>query len=536
MYNVFKLLCNLNIFMKEKDLQKLSKEELIRVFLDMQSENQSQISKLIKEKDEIEKENAKLHKLLEKYIKVKEAKDFIIKRENCNKFYTDSEKSTEPIVINEAEDISKKTRGRPKGSKNFANLDFEKLASKTIIQEPESLVCDCGEKLVKIDEDISFKVRIVPSDIEVTKIIRPLYKCPKCDGKIFQALCDDPFPHSVCTANLAANIIDAKYNLGVPLYRYSKYLTDRNIPLSTEDLSKYVLRTDQLLEPLYNKILNQLINDKNNVIFADETPLQVLEYKRENKKNGYIFAYISSFYNHPIYIYSFNKCRQTDELKKLTASFKGYLVCDGFKGYDQIKNDNIKIQRCFAHIRRNFYDIVKTLPESQKAQSKANEMVRRIDKLFYLENKFNKDNLSPLQIKEERHKEEYLKVVDDIYSFLHSIDAEERTPLSKAVNYFLNVEEDSKTFLMDGHIPISNNIAERAIKPFVICRKNFLFAKAECGAKASARLFSLVQTARANGLIPEYYFEYVSNNIGKVDLDDLLPWSKKLPKNISYIK
>lgn len=521
--------------MKEKDLLKLSKEELIEVVLDMQSKNQKQINKLIKEKDKVERENAKLHKLLDEFVKAKEAKDFIIKRENCNKFYSDSEKSVEPVLINEAEDISKKNRGRPKGSKNFANIDFEKLATKTVVQEPEKLVCDCGEKLIKIDEDISYKVKIIPSNIEVTKIVRPLYKCPKCDGKVFQTLCDDPFPHSICTASLAANIIDAKYNLGVPLYRYSKYLTDRNIPLSPEDLSKYVLRTDELLEPLYNKILCQLINEENNVVFADETPLEVLEYKKENKKNGYIFAYISSFYNHPIYVYSFNKYRQTEELKKLTENFKGYLVCDGFKGYDRIRTEDIKIQRCFAHIRRNFYDIVKTLPENQKRESKANEMVKRIDKLFYLENKFNEDNLSPLQIKEERNKIEYREVVDNIYSFLHSIDAEERTPLSKAVNYFLKVEEDSKTFLEDGHVPISNNIAERAIKPFVICRKNFLFAKAECGAKASARLFSLVQTARANGLIPEYYFEYVSNNIGKVDLEDLLPWSKKLPDYINYL-
>lgn len=149
-------------------------------------------------------------------------------------------------------------------------------------------------------------------------------------------------------------------------------------------------------------------------------------------------------------------------------------MCDGFKGYDRIRTEDIKIQRCFAHIRRNFYDIVKTLPENQKRESKANEMVKRIDKLFYLENKFNEDNLSPLQIKEERNKIEYHEVVDNIYSFLHSIDAEERTPLSKAVNYFLKVEEDSKTFLEDGHVPISNNIAERAIKPFVICKKLFV--------------------------------------------------------------
>lgn len=513
--------------MKKKELRKLSKEELIEAFLRMQKIKDQEIDKL-------ERKNAKLERKLNEVIKIKEAKNFIIKRENINKYCTKSEASKDKIIIDEADVMKKKHVGRKKGSKNFANLDFESIANETITIDPDKLNCEkCGTRLVKFNEDISYKITIVPRSVKVIKIIRPIYKCPKCHDKVYQALQEGPYEHSVCSSSLAANIIDTKYNLGVPLYRYSKYLNDRNIRLSTEDLSSYVLKTDKILMPLYEKIKENLTNDISNVVFADETPLRVLDLGKEEKKNGYIFTYISSFYNHPIYIYSFNKNRQTEELKKLLSGFKGYLVCDGYKGYDVLKNDHLKIQRCFAHIRRYFYDIVKTLNPKLKEKSKANEMVRRIDRLFNIESQFIQQNLSPLEIKAKRNEEAYLKIVNDIYDYLHSIEPEEGTPLEKAIKYFLAVEDDSKTFLEDGHIPISNNIAERAIKPFVICRKNFLFSKSVSGATASARLFSILQTAKSNALIPEKYFAFVIDNANKMKLEDLLPWSDKIP---DYIK
>lgn len=111
-----------------------------------------------------------------------------------------------------------------------------------IVEKPNEIVCsECGSNLIIISEDVSYKINKIPSRIEVTKIIRPLYKCPKCDGKVFQALASDNFPHSVCTPSLAANIIDTKFNLGVPLYQYSQYLVNNNINLSPMDLSNYVL-------------------------------------------------------------------------------------------------------------------------------------------------------------------------------------------------------------------------------------------------------------------------------------------------------
>ena len=122
---------------------------------------------------------------------------------------------------------------------------------------------------------------------------------------------------------------------------------------------------------------------------------------------------------------------------------------------------------------------------------------------------------------------------NDIYNYLHSIEYEEGIPLEKAIKYFLNLEEEPKTFMLDGRIPISNNICERAIKPFTIMRRNFLFSKTETGANISARLFTIVQTAVANGLSPEKYLTYVLENINSHKILDLLPWSDHILNNNS---
>ena len=556
----------------KKSLENLSQEELIKLVLSLdeqnsesklkieeleilnkqEKKNKDQLLKKFEKKDEkftaLKSDYKKLNQEFDvlkrnfqemeiaynKLLKEYDKKNFTIKKFNHEKFCSKAENLNKTkIVINEAESKKPKGKpGRPKGSKNFEKIDLEALVTEVVYNEPKTKICEfCGDSLKKFDEDITYKIKRIPPKFEVIKVITPVYKCEKCN-KIIQATSEHPFYHSPLTASFAANIIDAKYNLGVPLYRYSRYLNNHGMPISVPDLSNYILYTDRLLQPLYNKLLDSLIHTEANVIFADETSLRVLNLE-DSKKFGYIFAYVTSFYDHPVYIYNFNMTRKTEKTKQLLENYKGYLVTDGYSGYDSIASENIIIQRCFAHIRRYFYDIVKTLNTKQKNESVASQMVSRIDNLFKLEEELKEKHLTPDEILQERHKDEYQKVVNDIYDFLHEIKAEPGTPLAKAVNYFKKVEKESKTFLLDGHIPISNNICERAIKPFTICRKNFLFSKTTNGANASARLFSIMQTARANGLVPELYLEYVINNILKIgSIDDICPWSEKIPNEL----
>lgn len=524
-------------------MSELSKEELIKI---IEEQNQK-----IHEQDEkisgLERDFAEIQEKYNKLLKKLEEKLHIIKVQNHNRYYSTKEMAFNAEVkedasspINEVEVNLEKKRGRPLGSKNFASIDLESLAKETVTLDIADELIKKGWKLTKVDEDISYLVK-VEKNIKVIKVITPKYvRSDIKEDKLYQTVKEDTFPHSICTSSLAADIINAKYNLDVPLYRYAKYLNSQGIPLSDMDLTNYVKRSDEILKPLYEAIKDRLINQTAHVIHSDETPLEVLDYlKNEHRKNGYIFAYVSSYYDNPIYLYDFNKTRETDKTKELLDGYKGYIVTDGYAGYDELAKRGIKIQRCFAHIRRKFYDIVKILPDELKRVSAANEMVKRIDKLFEVEAKLKASNKSPLEILEIRKSDDYMSIVNDIYDYLHSINPEEGTPLETAVNYFLNNEKESKTFLEDGHISISNNICERAIKPFAIMRRNVLFAKTEKGASISGRLFTIIQTAKANALVVDKYIEYVLGNINKVPIDDLLPWSEKLPTELSikqYIK
>ena len=160
---------------------------------------------------------------------------------------------------------------------------------------------------------------------ESKEIVRKKYKDK---DKIYQELSDDPFPHSSLTPSLAANLIEMKFNLGVPFHRYSNYLISHGLNISDVNIYNYAKRTMDLLEPLYSELLNNLLHNEFNVIHADETPLKVIG---SNKDKCYMFVYTTSFWEKPIYIYDFNDSRSTKNLKELLSDYKGYLVCDGIE-------------------------------------------------------------------------------------------------------------------------------------------------------------------------------------------------------------
>ncbi len=525
-------------------LLKEEKEKHAKEIEEIKKENAKKERLAALKYSQLEKKFAKVNEKLNKLLFKVEAEKEIIKINAHNKFVGTKENGDlieEKSPVNEVEEnLNQAKKGRPKGSKNFAGLDFEKLAKITITNDIADELIKKGYKFKKLEgyEDKSYLVR-VRKEIEVIRIITPKYvRTDVKDGKIYQALSKSIFPHSVCTPSFAADIINAKYNLDVPIDRYAKYLESKGLPFSAMDLTNFVKRADSLLQPIYDEIKNALINTPANVIHADETPIEVLDFfKRkgeDHRKNGYIFVYVTSYYDNPIYLYDFSETRETGKTQNLLKDYHEYLVADGYAGYNVLKNNGIKIQLCFAHIRRKFYDIVKTLSEETKKQSVAAEMVKRIDRLFH-EEALMKKNLSPMEIGEHRQSAEFMKILDDIYSYLDTINPEKGTKLEEAVKYFRNGLEDSKTFLLDGHIPISNNIAERAVKPFTILRSNMLFVKNEAGAEISARLFTIIQTAKANGLKVEEYLTYIMENIGKVETKELLPWSKTLPKELKAI-
>lgn len=477
------------------------------------------------ELEKLQVENRNLNLRIEELIAKYEDKLLASKKFQVEQFVPSSEKLTEEdLIINELEVIKeKKVRKAP--TENFIN-DLKKLYEKEEIIDYDFKGIDISH-IKPFGTDESYKIEYKPAKFEVVKIVRKKYKDK---DKIYQTLSDDPFPHSPLTPSLAANLIEMKFNLGIPFYRYSNYLISHGLNISDVNIYNYAKRTLDLLEPLYSELLNNLLHNEFNVIHADETPLKVIGSKKDK---CYMFVYTTSFWEKPIYIYDFNDSRSTKNLKELLSDYKGYLVCDGYTGYDCLTKQGITIQRCMVHARRYFNDVLKVLDnEKERTKSPAYKVLNLMSKLFKYEDDFKKKSLTASQIVKQRNSSAYQSVIKDLNNYIDSINIDNNELLSKAVNYYNNNKKELYTYLDYGYLDISNNLAERVVKPFVIARKSFLFCKTADGATTTGKLFSIVQTARANGLKSEEYLTYVISNINKKDINKLLPWSNKLPKHL----
>lgn len=505
--------------------QELSKEELIQLILKQEKE----FNKKLDEYDaKFKAMQIKINEQLKEIEALKEKN--ILSR--VRQFSPKSEHTNDTNEFNEAERSYKK-RGRKQGSKNFDYEYLEKHVSKEIILETKEDICStCGEKLISFGEDVTYKLDYEPAKLIVTKAISKKKACLKCN-KIYQELKDDPFSHSICTPSLASAIMTNKFLIGIPYYRQSEYFFDNGIKLSRQDLCNYQIRATEMLKPLYDRLKIHLLNTKSKCLCADETTLRVLDVNAKSK--CYMWVYVSSYYDQPIYYYEFQTSRSKEHPKVILTGFNGYLLTDAYQGYNDI--ENVKNCYCWAHARRKFYEIIKMLKPEQLKDSKAYGMVQRIDKLFHIEKKMRDEKYTPHQIYEERNTKEYLLALDEVKKYAENINEIQESALGKAKNYLLKHWGEFTTYLEDGHIEMTNNISERAIKPFVIARKNFLFSNTSNGAESSAIVFSLQQTARANLLDSEKYItkvlELIKPNMSNDELDSLLPWNISKQFNLS---
>lgn len=440
--------------------------------------------------------------------------------------------------LNEAENVSENNAGRPKGSKNFVASNLEDNVSETIVVNPdnyEEIIND--PDVIKVGDSISYKIIYIPGHYKVLKYVCPKFMNKK-DGSFFQAVkSDDVFPHSICTPELVVNTCTNKFLYGIPYYRQTETFLDTTINISRQDLCNYQIRATEILKPMYYYLKKKLLDTNCKVIQADETTHQVI---KSGKKKCYLWVYCTTYFDKPIYIYEHCKSRSKENVSNFLNGFQGYLVTDAYAGYNNL--NNIKNCYCWAHAQRNFTEILKNLKQSQANESASKKVVDLMKILFDKEKEFREEHLTPSEIKERRNSEDYLKDLNAVFDFLKSLNPAKGSKLAEAVNYILTREDGFKTYLEDGHIEMTNNISERAIKPFVIARKNFIFSYTENGASSSSIFFSLQQTCRANGINPEKYLVHLLKTIGSNPseevLESLLPRKMKssfslFPDNIA---
>lgn len=494
---------------------------------------------------QIEELTAKLN-WYEEQFKLNVAKQYGPSSEKTNpdqlSIFNEAEKESRPEkeepTIEEITYKRKKKRGLNK--KSFEDLPIERIDY--TLSEGERICPACDSELHEMGTEIRKGLKVIPAQVVVVEHVKHIYACRNCEKEnittpIITAKMPNPvLPGSFVSPSLMAYTMYRKYQEAVPLYRQEQGFQNFGIDLSRQNLANWVIHgANTWLKHLYDRMHEYLLKEP--ILHADESVFQVLdEVGKKPTSKSYMWLYATGMYSNPIYLYEYQPSRAKKHPKEFLKGFNGILQTDGYAAYNAV--ENATLAGCFAHAKRGFTDTLKALPkDSALSRTNAEEGVKYCDKLFKLEKEYTKEKLSPEE-RLERRLEKTKPVLEDFLSWLKTKEKEvlPKTSLGKAINYCLNQWDKLKAFMIDGRVEISNNRAERGIKPFVIGRKNFLFSKSPKGAQASAITYSIVETAKANNLNAFHYLTYLFEKLPNIDLDNmneldqLLPWSDSIPE------
>ena len=385
-----------------------------------------------------------------------------------------------------------------------------------------------GRLLTEIGEVISEQLDIVPAKIQVTRHIRKKYACD-CGQCIKTApLPAQPIPKSLASPGLLAHITVSKYQDALPLYRQETILQRIGVDIPRATLANWMIQAGRLIQPLINLMHERLLS--HDIIQMDETTVQVLkESGRKAQSKSYLWLQRGGPPEHPVVLFHYDPGRGAEIAKRLLAGFTGYLQADGYDGYNAaVAENHLTHVGCMAHARRKFSDAVKAQGKNE-THGKAHRGLALIRKLYRVEKQARK--LTPE--KRHGHRDRHARpILDELRAWLDQVlpQVPPTSATGKALNYLHNEWAKLIRYLDDGRLEIDNNAAENAIRPFVIGRKNWLFANSVRGVKASANLYSLIETAKANGLEPYAYLRYLFTELPKAETVDAI--EALLPGNL----
>lgn len=398
----------------------------------------------------------------------------------------------------------------------------------------DSQVCpNCGAAMEKIGQDVRRTLVIVPAQVKVREDVYPVYACRNCEKNgIETPVVKTPKNKAVISGSFAspeaiAHIMTQKFVMGSPLYRQEQEFKYAGIVLSRQTMSNWILKaSNDWLTPVFEAMHTELL--KQEILHADETTLQVLhEPGKAAQSKSYMWLYRTGRDSaHPIVLYEYQPDRKADNPISFLKGFRGYLHTDGYQAYGKL--EDVALVGCWAHARRKFDEAVKALPKSQQKTSSAGIGLLYCNRLFEIEDRIAE--LPPAERKKQRQSQAK-PILDAFLAWAKTRNAAPKSALGQALHYLLEQWPRLNRYLDDGRLEISNNLAERSIKPFVMDRKNFMFANTPSGAKGSATIFSLIQTARGNGLDPYRYLTWVFQAAPNLEPKSprtaqiLLPWN-----------
>ena len=533
----------------EEQLNSVDKSFLIQLLL----QQQEQLEAITKE---LHASNEKMQLLMEQVILGKQ-----------NRFGRSSEKMEDTsqicfrevdgtiIFFNEAEavcdlnaaepdDLELKSPKQPK-RKGKKEADLSGLPVRRIDHylSEEELEAEFGAKGWKqLPDAISRKYHFVPAKVEVEEHHIGVY-ASKTDEHMVKADHPKALLHgSLVSPSLGAAIINGKYVNAVPLYRLEQEFQRYGLQITRQNMANWCIRlAEEYLSILYDYLHKELYFY--HVIQADETPVLVNHDGRKAGSKSWMWVYRSGhlYQKRQIVLYEYQQTRNASHPREFLKGYDSICVTDGYQVYHTLEKEleELIIAGCWVHCRRRFDEALKLIPKSYQKESNAFLLMKQIQAIYREEGKLN-DLSSDERLKQ---RQAVIKpLVDAFFAYLKTINVSKKDKFGDAVGYALNQEKYLRVFLTDGDVPIDNNASERAIRGFCIGKKNWQMIDTIHGAKSSAIIYSIVETAKANNLKPFDYVQHLLEEIPKhmndkdySFLEDLLPWSEKLPAEIRKV-
>ena len=524
----------------EEQLNSLDRETLIKLFLSQQEqlENIDHTLQLVLE----QMADLKRHRFgrsSEKH----EAEDQISFMEVDGKivFFNESEAvAAEENTQDEAESVS---RAKPKKKQGKREEDLDGIP--VVVVEHSMTDGELEDKFGKdgwkqLPDEVYRRYRFTPAKIEVEEHHVKVYA-----GKETEEVIKAPHPQallrgSLVSPSLEAAVMNAKYVNAVPLYRQEQEFERYGLHISRQNMANWTIQcADRYLAVLYDYLHEKLYGY--HVLQADETPVLVNKDGRPAGSKSYMWVYRTGrmYTECQIVLYEYQMTRNASHPREFLKDFSGVCVTDGYQVYHTVEEEreDLKIAGCWSHARRRFDEAVKALPKTKQKDSRAYLALTMIQAI-YREEKLLKD--LPAEERRNRRQLSVRPLVEAYFTWVRENlpKVPQKSKTWEGFNYSLNQEKYLKVFLDDGEVPMDNNAAEQSIRGFCIGKKNWVMIDTIAGAKSSAIIYSIAETAKANNLKPYDYFEFLLTEIPKhLDdtdrsfLDDLLPWSPSLPEN-----
>ena len=559
--------------LSEEQLVKLNKKDVLQLLLESMAQEKELRSQLAVLTDELKRTNQQMQVILEKW-NLAQANRFGRSSEKMG-YDTGTCQQLELAVMyaecfNEAEatvngtppdepdmeevtvTAHKRKKHAGKREEDLKDLPHAEPVISTLTEE--ELLEQLGPGYRQLKDEVYQRLEFHPSSFEVKEYHICVYV--SADGKKFakakrpQA---DLFRNSIATPSLLAGILNYKYVNALPVHRLAQDFKRSEVNISPQVMCNWVIKSSEIYFSLvYDWMKDVLL--KQTVVQADETTLKVNRDGRKAGSSSYMWVYITGEHDDSgkkIVLYDYCRTRSTEHLREFLSSYKGILVSDGYQSYHTFSEEqSLTSAGCWTHCRRRFVNAIKAakkdLPEEALKNSIAYQALARISAIYKLDGSW-KERTSEYRME---HRQRILKpLVDEYFDWvkeqIKTCNVLPKSETGEGLSYSINQEKYLRAFLDNGDIPIDNSACERAIRPFCVGRKNWNVIDTVEGAQASAIVYSIAETAKANNLKPYQYFKYLLTELPErisrkkdstFSLDDLMPWSPKLPMSCRKIK